>query len=391
MLHGFLNLSFGQMVIAVLIFTHITILGVTIFLHRSQTHSALTLHPIVNHFFRFWLWLSTGMETKAWVAIHRKHHSTCETEEDPHSPIILGIKEVLFKGAELYRREAVNQETLDHYGRGTPDDWLERNIYTPYSAKGVLVMLIANLFLFGIPGITIWAVQMMWIPFFAAGVINGVAHYVGYRNFEVPDESRNISPIGLLIGGEEMHNNHHTYPQSAKFSVKWWEFDIGWFYIKLLTFLRLAKVNRVPPKPHRTKDKISIDADTLTALVANRFQVMARYSKDVLMPVFHEEKQKAGISGSQLFRRAKTLLVREDSLVDEQGKERLNQVLEDSEALKLVYQYRMKLQDIWQRSTATQIELLEALQEWCRQAEEAGIEVLREFVARLKTYTMASA
>lgn len=384
--HGLLHLSWWHEVIITLIFTQITIFSVTVFLHRSQAHRALDLHSIPSHFFRFWLWLTTGMVTKAWVAIHRKHHAKVETKEDPHSPQISGLKKVLWQGAELYKKEARNQETLDRYGQGTPDDWIERNLYTPHSALGITIMLIIDLMLFGAIGLTIWAVQMAWIPFWAAGVINGVGHYFGYRNFEVQDASRNILPVGFIIGGEELHNNHHTYGTSAKFSVKWWEIDLGWGLIRLMQFFGLAKPKRVPPKAKLLPGKTAIDLDTLKAILTNRFQLMARYSNDVILPVVQEERRRAGQAGRSVLKRVRTLLIRETSLVKGVNQERLTTILERHPVLSSVYQYRLKLQNIWARSTASQKELLEALQEWCRQAEASGIEALRDFVQHLKCY-----
>lgn len=245
---GLLQLSWWQLVLVTLVLTHITIVSVTVFLHRSQAHRGLDLHPAIAHFFRLWLWLTTGMVTKEWVAIHRKHHAKCEKEGDPHSPMVYGIEKVMWKGAELYREEAANQETLKRYGHGTPNDWLERNVYSRHPGLGIMLTLIVDVLLFGAAGLTVWAVQMAWIPFWAAGVVNGLGHYIGYRNFSSPDTSTNLFPIGILIGGEELHNNHHAYGTSAKFSSKWYEFDIGWLYIKLMTYLGLAKVRKVAPK-----------------------------------------------------------------------------------------------------------------------------------------------
>ncbi len=390
MFYGILDLPWWGYIVATLVLTHITIAGVTIFLHRCQAHRALTLHPIISHFFRFWLWLTTGMETKAWTAIHRKHHAKCETEEDPHSPQILGLPKVLWEGAELYRREAKNQETLKRYGEGTPDDWLERHIYTPHSAKGILLNLILNLVLFGIPGLVIWAIQMAWIPFFAAGIINGVGHYWGYRNFECLDAATNIFPWGILIGGEELHNNHHTYPTSAKLSVNWWEFDIGWFYIRSLMLLKLAKVKRVVPKPIIVSGKKQIDAEGLQALLTNRIQVMTAYTKAVVLPLLKQEKQNALVADRDVIRQVQPALVRADFLVDESIRRQLDQFLErnGNSALKVVYHLQQQLKSIWNRTTATQIELLDALQDWCHQAETSGIQKLQDFVNYLRGYTI---
>lgn len=387
LLYGILNLSFWGYVIALLLLTHITIVGVTVYLHRAQAHRALELHPMISHFFRFWIWLTTGMETKKWVSIHRKHHAKCETDQDPHSPQTRGIKKVFLEGAELYRAEAKNQDTMTRYGQGTPDDWLERHIYTKHSAAGIALMFVIDMVLFGIPGITIWALQMLWIPLFAAGVVNGIGHYWGYRNFECPDASRNILSLGAFIGGEELHNNHHTFPTSAKFSVQWWEFDLGWVYIRLLQALGLSKVKRVSPKLANIPGKSNVDLDTLAALITNRFQVLARYSREVLLPVLQEERLKANISSKALLKRAKLSLIRTESLLNEEGKQEIAEVIDKHQVLALVYQYRLKLQAIWGRTTATQRELLEALQDWCKQAESTGVVVLRRFAANLAGFS----
>jgi len=390
MIYGVLNLPWWGDVIAVLILTQITIFGVTIYLHRAQAHRAVELHSAVSHFFRFWLWMTTGMLTKEWTAIHRKHHAKVETAEDPHSPQISGIGTVFFQGTELYRREARNTETLQRYGEGTPDDWIEKNLYTRHSRLGITAMLLIDVLLFGIPGVTIWALQMAWIPLFAAGVINGIGHYAGYRNFECADASRNLLPVGFFVGGEELHNNHHTFASSARFSVKWWEFDIGWAVIRMLQSVGLAKPKRVPPRAELLPGKQSVDGDTLRAILLNRFQVMADYSRRVILPVLREEKQRAGDAGRAFYVRARILLTREISLVDAEGKKLLDTVLEKNGSLRTVYQFRMKLQAIWAKSAATQAELIEALQEWCHQAEMAGIMALQEFVGRLKRYVPAT-
>lgn len=390
MFYGILNLSWWEYIVATLILTHITIASVTIFLHRTQAHRALVLHPAISHFFRAWLWLTTGMETKAWAAIHRKHHAKCETEEDPHSPQKLSLSKVLWEGAELYRKEAKNPETLNRYGQGTPDDWLERHLYSPHSAKGILVTLILNLILFGVPGLTIWAIQMAWIPFFAAGIINGVGHYWGYRNFECDDAATNILPWGILIGGEELHNNHHTYPTSAKLSNKWWEFDIGWLYIRFLMFLGLAKVKRVAPTHKIISGKNQIDADGLHALLTDRIQVMTAYTKAVILPLFKQEKRNVLPAERHLLKHIKPALIRANILVDEIKKHHLEQFLEKNRVLNIVYHFGEQLKSIWNQTTATQKELLDALHEWCRRAEASGIQKLQEFVNYLKGYTIFS-
>lgn len=386
---GLLAPSWLELVLITLAFTHITIVSVTVYLHRHSAHRALDLHPALAHFFRFWLWLTTGQNTKAWTAIHRKHHAFCETEQDPHSPQVLGLKKVLREGAELYQAEALNEETLERYGAGTPDDWIERNLYTPHAYAGIYLMAAINLALFGVLGATVWAVQMMWIPFFAAGVINGIGHFWGYRNFECRDASRNISPWGILIGGEELHNNHHTYPNSAKLSVRKFEFDMGWAWIRLFEMLRLAKVNKVAPKPVLAEGKRELDMDTLRALVSNRFQVMARYRKEVVLPVFAEEKARASERAQRLFRRARSLMIRDESLINESARERLQQLTENNETLAKIYQARLKLQAIWSRASANSDEMMEALTQWMQEAQESGIRSLQEFADKLRSYTVA--
>ena len=388
---GFLNASVLDYVLYTLVVTHITIASVTIYLHRNQAHRALNLNPVVSHFFRFWIWLTTGTITKEWVAIHRKHHAKCETEDDPHSPQTRGIKKVLLQGAELYREEARNQETLDKYGVGTPDDWVERHLYTSRTIWGPAAMLFINIFLFGPIGITIWAVQMLWIPVWAAGVINGLGHWWGYRNYETKDASTNIFPLGILIGGEEFHNNHHTYANSAKLSSKWWELDIGWVYIQLLVLLRLAKVNKVAPMPAFGADKARVDMETLRAIVTNRFQIMARYYANVTFPVFKDELRKADTSCRHALKRAKRVLIKEESLLDEDARDRLKHALNSSERLETVYQYKLRLQAIWKRSADTQETLLHSLQEWCKQAEETRIKALQDFAEGLRRYQLQPA
>ncbi len=390
MFYGLLDLSFWGYVAATLILTQITIAAVTIYLHRHQAHRALDLHPAVSHFFRFWLWLATGMVTREWVAVHRKHHARCETPEDPHSPQMLGISKVLWEGSELYRAEAAKPETLARYTHGTPDDWMERHVYGRYPNRGILLMFLIDLLLFGLPGITIWAIQMVWIPFFAAGVINGIGHYWGYRNFETQDASTNIVPWGILIGGEELHNNHHAFASSAKFSSKWWEFDLGWLYIRLLASLGLGRVKKVPPKAVLVPGKVKVDLDTLSAIITNRLQVMAQYASNVVQRVHQEELSRAHGAYRHLLKRARALLVREESLMTEECRLRLEHVLDGSQALQTVYDFKQKLQAIWSQRSASQEKLLQSLQEWCRQAEETGIRALVDFASHLRSYSLQS-
>lgn len=388
MLFGFLNLSFWGYVLATVVLTQVTIASVTIYLHRHQTHRALTLHPIISHFFRFWLWLTTGMVTAEWVAIHRKHHATTDVDGDPHSPVVLGLKKVFWQGAELYREASDNKELVEKYGHGTPEDWIERNVYARHSAIGILLMLLADLFLFGIPGVSIWAIQMMWIPVWAAGVVNGVGHFWGYRNFECHDAATNVIPWGFWIGGEELHNNHHTFASSAKFSVKWWEFDMGWLYIRCLSMLGLAKVKKLPPKLARQEGKLNVDLDTVKAVIGNRFQVMSHYYKRVVRPILLHVKQSDVESkvDKKLFQRAGQLLRRQEGLLSPRATSRLEALLERYEQLRVVYNYRQSLQNIWLKTATSQKELIESLQQWCKQAEESGLEVLRQFAQQLKGY-----
>lgn len=388
---GLIQLPWWGYIILILSLTQVTILAVTLYLHRCQAHRALEMHPVISHFFRFWLWLTTGMITKEWAAIHRKHHAKVETSEDPHSPVARGIQKVFFEGAELYREEAKNPETMERYGEGTPTDWIERNLYSRYNMVGISVLLVSHLIVFGPIGLTIWAVQMAWIPLFAAGVINGIGHYWGYRNFESQDNSRNIIPIGFFLGGEELHNNHHAFATSAKFSAKWWEIDTGWYVIRLLQLFRLAKPKRVLSKPRVMPTKTMIDAETLKAFISYRMQLMSRYSREVVIPVLREERKRASKASRSYLRRAKTVMIRDASIMKASQQVRLANLLENFQSLREIYQYRMKLQDIWNRRSATQKELLEALQEWCQQAEATGIETLRAFSMRLKTYVPVGA
>ena len=386
--HGFSGLHGWAIVAYTLITTHITIAAVTIFLHRAQAHRALDLHPIPSHFFRFWLWLGSGMVTKEWVAIHRKHHAKCETEEDPHSPQTRGIETVLLQGSELYRAEAKNQETLAKYGRGTPDDWLERNLYSRYSWEGVGLMLILDLFLFGAIGATVWAVQMLWIPITAAGIVNGIGHYWGYRNFEAPDASRNVLPWGIVIGGEELHNNHHTYPTSAKLSVKPYEFDIGWGYIRALEMLGLAKVRKTPPQLKLGAIKPVADGQTLEAIIANRYEVMANFARSLRRASGAElERLKSeGVNAGRLaqMRIARRWLHRDEDKIPNAVKEQVADALASSPYLAKLVSMREELRLLWTRTGVSAEQLVADLQAWLRKAEESGIAALQEFALRLR-------
>ncbi|MDJ0698785.1 MAG: fatty acid desaturase [Woeseiaceae bacterium] len=385
---GLLSLPTWAYVATALVLTHITIAAVTIFLHRHQAHRALTLHPAVSHFFRFWLWLTTGQVTREWVAVHRKHHAKCETPDDPHSPQTRGLPRVLFGGLGLYQAECRNAETIATYGKGTPDDWIERNVYTRYRNAGLLLMFAVDIVLFGWVGLIIYAVQMLWIPFWAAGVINGIGHYWGYRNFETPDASRNIVPFGLLIGGEELHNNHHAYRQSARLSNKWWEIDLGWIYIRLLEMAGLASVKRAAPKTEFRPAKSAVDLETISALLRNRFHVLKLYGSQVIRPVLKMEL--SGKGARRRLRRYRKWLTREDMTLNVQQRKALEQAFEESKALKVVVEFKQRLKALMQPSVEG-AERLARLQEWCANAEATGIDALNEFARRLRGYSMRAA
>jgi stearoyl-CoA desaturase (Delta-9 desaturase) len=383
--NGLWNLSWWQVVLYTLVTTHITIASVTIFLHRTQAHRAMDLHPIPAHFFRFWLWLATGMVTKEWVAIHRKHHAKCETPDDPHSPQTRGIDTVLYRGAELYRAEAKNQETMAKFGHGTPDDWIERNLYTRFSWQGVGLMLILNVAFFGVIGLAVWAVQMAWIPITAAGIINGIGHYWGYRNFEAPDASTNVSPWGLIIGGEELHNNHHTYPTSARFSVKPYEFDIGWMYITAMSKIGWAKVKKTPPKLQLGAIRPVADEKTLEALIANRYEVMAGYAREMRRACKAEiallKEKQADLSP---LKAAKRWLHRDDDRVPAAARSQLAQARAAHPVLDKMVTMREELRQMWMNTSQSREQLAADLQAWCRRAEDSGIAQLQQFSMKLR-------
>jgi stearoyl-CoA desaturase (delta-9 desaturase) len=387
--HGLTEASWWQVLAYTLVTTHITIVSVTLFLHRSQAHRALDLHPAVQHFFRFWLWIGTGMVTKEWVAIHRKHHAKCETADDPHSPVTHGIGKVLREGAELYRAESKVQATLDKYSHGVPDDWVERNVYSRFTWQGVGLMLILNLLLFGALGAAVWAVQMAWIPITAAGIINGLGHHSGYRNFEAPDASTNVSPIGILIGGEELHNNHHTYPTSAKFSVKPFEFDIGWGYIRALEMLGLAKAKKVPPKLQLGGVRTVADNQTLQAIITNRYEVMARYAAELKRAAAAEAERlkaqgPAAAARLKQMRVAQAWLHRDDDKIPQGVKPTLAAAIGDSPQLAKLVAMREELRALWTRTGVSAEQLVVDLQAWCRKAEESGIAALQDFSLKLR-------
>jgi stearoyl-CoA desaturase (delta-9 desaturase) len=390
---GLMPLPWWGYVVVALALTHVTIAAVTIYLHRGQAHHGLELHPAVSHFFRFWLWLTTGMVTKEWVAIHRKHHAKVETPEDPHSPQTRGIEKVFWEGAELYRDEFRNVATLRKYGRGTPDDWVERNVYTRFSWEGCGLMLIVDVALFGPIGMTIWAVQMMWIPITAAGVVNGIGHYWGYRNFSCEDASRNIIPWGILIGGEELHNNHHAYVTSAKLSSQWYEFDLGWMYVRALETLGLATVRKVAPRLKFNRAKLQADRETLQSVITHRYSVLMSYARSLKQAYTIEvARQREGMRRGELppnmpsFRRLRQWFLVDERALAETDRVRLASTLEQSTALKTIYTMRRDLVALWARSTDSREELLARLQDWCHRAEASNIVALQNFSRRLRTY-----
>ena len=383
--HGVWDLAAWQIVLFALALTHVTMISVTVFLHRHQAHRALDLHPIASHFFRLWLWLTTGQVTKEWAAIHRKHHAKCEGAEDPHSPHVYGIKKVLTQGAELYRAESKNKETMARFGHGTPDDWIERNLYTRFSWQGVGLMMIIDLTLFGAAGLAVWALQMAWTPIFAAGIINGGAHFWGYRNFEAPDASTNISPWGIIIAGEELHNNHHTYPTSAKLSVKPYEFDIGWMYITIMQSVGLAKVKKTPPKLAYGDIKPVADEKTLEALIANRYEIMAGYAHGVQAALKHElDVIKARSADAAVIKAANRWLHRDADKVPAAAVPHLEQARAASPTLDKLVVMREELRQLWLNTSHSREQLLIDLQAWCHRAEESGIAALRDFSMKLR-------
>ena len=384
-LYGILNLSLWQYVLVTLAMVQFTFMGVTLYLHRDATHRSLDLHPALRHIFRFWLWMSSGIVTREWVAVHRKHHARCETLEDPHSPVVFGLKKVLLEGAELYQAAARDPEVTEKFGRGTPDDWMERNVYFRYRNFGIAAMAIIDLLLFGIPGITIFAMQMMANPLMAAGVVNGIGHYYGYRNFECPDAARNVLPWGFIVAGEELHNNHHAFPSSAKFSVQRWEFDIGWLYIRVLQAFGLARVIRIAPSPAKVEPRVHIDLENVRAVIVNRMHVLRDYTRNVTLPVFREELRAAG---GKLSGRVRKLLVREPVLLDKNAQSRLSEVLASNQTLKTVHEFRQRMAVMWSGANMSNEKLVQHLRDLIAQAEASRIKVLQDFANTLRSYAM---
>jgi stearoyl-CoA desaturase (delta-9 desaturase) len=390
MLDGLWNMSLWGYIGVTLLLTQITVASVTIFLHRYQAHHALVLHPMAAHFFRLWLWLTTGMVTKEWVAVHRKHHAKCETADDPHSPQIVGIWKVLLGGVGLYHSATHDPSVISCFGRGTPDDWLERHVYGRFRYLGIAIMAALDVLLFGAAGLVVFAVQMVWIPFWAAGVINGLGHFWGYRNFETADASRNLSPVGILVGGEELHNNHHAYPQSARLSNKWWELDIGWLYIRVLALFGLARVRSSARKVLVAREKQSVDIDTLRAVLRNRYHVLTLYGRKVIRPVVRAERRCTRGSERRLLRRLPRLMTREDFDLNAHARVTLNAALAQHQALETAYRFKTHLKALWSNTANDGAKRLERLQTWCAEAERSGIEALQDFVEVLQTYTLRS-
>ena len=380
--HGILGLSGVAKVLVTLVMLQVSLMATTLYLHRDQAHRAIDLHPALRHFFRFWMWLTSGMVTREWVAVHRKHHALCEKVGDPHSPVVFGLKKVLLEGAELYRVDARNPDVVAKYSRGTPDDWLERKFYLPHTTAGIYTLLVLNVLLFGVIGITIFAVQMAAMPVLSAGIINGLGHARGYRNFESDDAATNLYPIALFIGGEELHNNHHAFPSSAKFSVRPWEFDIGWMYITIFTALGLCKVRRVAPEPQFAPAPRQVDIETLKAVLVNRMHVLRDYSSKVTLPVFRREAQVDATAREASPR----LLIRRPQLLDEVARARLTSLLANNQALRTVHEFRLQLAAVWEQANVSNEALVRQLREWCARAEASGIEALQEFSARLRGY-----
>lgn len=386
-IHGLSDLSWWQVLLCTLLLTHITIISVTLYLHRCQAHRSLELHPALAHFFRFWLWLTTSMVTKEWVAIHRKHHAKCETAEDPHSPQTKGISTVFWRGAELYRAEAYNETTLKRFGHGTPDDGIENRLYSRYPSLGIVLMLFIDLLLFGALGLTVWAVQMAWIPIHAAGIINGIGHYWGYRNFNAPDASTNILPWGIIIGGEELHNNHHTYPTSAKFKVKPYELDIGWVYICILSQFKLAKAKKTPPRLHLGPIRPVADGETLEALISNRYEIMAQYAKAIQVTVRLELSKlhtNQKFAEWQLLKAVKKWLALDQHQIPNAAQAQVQQVEKSHPALATMLSMRQELQSMWLNTHHSREQIVKDLCHWCEKAESSGIAALCEFSTRLR-------
>jgi len=389
--HGLLQAGWVSLALYLLVATQLTIFSVTLYLHRSMAHRGVDFHPLVAHVFRFWTWLTTSMITKEWVAIHRKHHAKCETEEDPHSPVQKGIGNVFWRGVELYREARGQREDIEKYGKGCPDDWIERHLYTPHATMGPTLLLFVSFALFGFAGVAIWAIQMLWIPFWAAGVVNGLGHWWGYRNFVTDDTATNLTPWGVWIGGEELHNNHHAFPSSAKFALRKWEFDIGWAVIKSCEKLGLARVLRVAPSLSVRPNIAAPDGDTLKALLAIRFQAMTDYQREVLKPALREEARAAGAKlRSLLPRPLRKALADDGRWLKPDARQQLSSWVAQRPRIRALVEHRARLAAVLEARSQNAADTLHHLQAWCHEAEASGIRALQEFSARLKGYSLQS-
>ena len=386
---GLTQASWGTWIAYLLVVTQLTILSMTLYLHRAQSHRGVDFHPVLAHLFRFWSWFATGINTKEYVAIHRKHHAKCETAEDPHSPQVAGLNKVLFDGVDLYRKASLNQADMDKYGIGTPDDWIERHVYTPHSVLGIALLMVVNFLLFGVVGIAIWAVQMMWIPFWAAGVVNGLGHWWGYRNFETADAATNLTPWGIWLGGEELHNNHHAFPSSSKFALRKFEFDLGWAVIRTCQFFGLAKVLRVAPSLDIRANVPLPDTDTVKAVLAHGFHVMSDYFRGVIAPTLREEASHAGAGIKNLPRKLRRALGNGGRWLDASSRERLMAFTDKRPQLRTVCEFRARLAALTERNGRNADGMLDGLKQWCLEAEATGIRTLADFAARLKGYRLA--
>ena len=386
LINGLIDFTWVGYVLYTLVVTHISIVAITLYLHRGVCHSAIEIKPLLAHFFRFWLWLTTSMRTADWVAVHRKHHAKCETIDDPHSPAYYGIETVLLRGADLYHEEKNNPETLEKYSQNCPTDWVEEKIYTGMNNIGILLLFILNIILFGVVGIIIWAIQMAWTPIFAAGGINGAGHYWGYRNYDTSDDSTNMIPLGIVIGGEELHNNHHAFPTAAKFSLKPWEFDLGWMYIKLFSLLGQIKVKRLAPITIINEPSKSLDHETGYALLKTKLTVITNYSKIVLKPLMKHEHKKANGELKRLLNRSKCTLVREPHRITNQENNTLDIIFDKCASLKIAYDLRNKLFDILHSRNLKHDKFIDSINQWCEEARSVGIESLVDFSISLRGY-----
>ncbi|CAN5217503.1 fatty acid desaturase [soil metagenome] len=389
-LAGISQASYWQMALVFAVAAQLTMMSTTLYLHRSATHRGVDLHPVVSHFLRFWNWFTTAMVTKEWVAIHRKHHARCETAEDPHSPRFAGINKVLWQGVELYQEAAKDPELLEKYGKGTPDDWVERHLYAGRRNLGISILFVVNVTLFGLPGLAMWALQMALMPFSAAGVINGLGHWWGYRNFDTADTATNLTPWGLLIGGEELHNNHHAFPSSAKFALRKFEFDIGWAVLWTLQKLHLAKVLRVAPALDVRPNIAVPDTETLKAMMTHRWHVATDYFSTVLKPQL-KSQVKSEARALRLPRGLRRALRSDGRWLDDARRERMQGYIAARPQLVQLMEFRRRLLAIYEIRSAEAEARMDALKAWCREAEASGIEALQEFSLRLKGYALVPA